>query len=177
MFKRAFTALCLLTAVLVAAAWRQPQSIPFGFTSASARAFASLERKFLELPSTERIRDANLYLAEKPHVAGSPRDRELAEWTRDRFKEYGLDDVQITTVASGADALRLMRSHPYDCVVLDLKLPDMSGFDLLTEMQSEERLRDTPVVVFDTRLPLSVARVTVPASRFTNVEPLIAVTP
>jgi N-acetylated-alpha-linked acidic dipeptidase len=97
MFKRAFTALCLLTAVLVAAAWRQPQSIPFGFTSASARAFASLERKFLELPSTERIRDANLYLAEKPHVAGSPRDRELAEWTRDRFKEYGLDDVQITT--------------------------------------------------------------------------------
>ena len=63
----------------------------------------------------------------------------------------GHDDVQITTVASGADALRLMRSHPYDCVVLDLKLPDMSGFDLLTEMQSEERLRDTPVVVFTGR--------------------------
>jgi N-acetylated-alpha-linked acidic dipeptidase len=97
MFKRAFTALCLLTAVLVAAAWRQPQSTPFGFTSASAKAYRSLERNFLELPSSDRIRDAHRYLADKPHVAGSARDRELAEWTRDRFRDYGLDDVQITT--------------------------------------------------------------------------------
>ncbi|MGH9330017.1 MAG: M28 family metallopeptidase, partial [Vicinamibacterales bacterium] len=34
--------------------------------------------------------------AAKPHVAGSPRDRELAEWTRDRWREYGLEEVDIT---------------------------------------------------------------------------------
>ena len=31
----------------------------------------------------------------RPHMAGSARDRELAEWTRDRFAEAGLEDVAI----------------------------------------------------------------------------------
>ena len=31
----------------------------------------------------------------KPHVAGSPRDRELAEWIRDRWREFGLEEVEI----------------------------------------------------------------------------------
>jgi N-acetylated-alpha-linked acidic dipeptidase len=97
MFKRAFTTLCILAAVLVAAAWRQLPATPFGFTTASARTYATIERRFLDLPSPDRIRDAHLHLAAKPHVAGSARDKELAEWTRDRFQEYGLDDVQITT--------------------------------------------------------------------------------
>ena len=97
MFKQALATLSVLSAVLVAAAWRQPSTTPFGFTSASARTYDALERRFLELPSPDRIRDAHLHLSAKPHVAGSERDRELAEWTRDRFREYGLDDVQITT--------------------------------------------------------------------------------
>jgi N-acetylated-alpha-linked acidic dipeptidase len=44
----------------------------------------------------DRIRDFHKEYAAKPHVAGTPRDRELAEWTRDRWREYGLDDVSIT---------------------------------------------------------------------------------
>jgi N-acetylated-alpha-linked acidic dipeptidase len=44
----------------------------------------------------DRIRDFHKEYAAKPHVAGTPRDRELAEWTRDRWREYGLDDVAIT---------------------------------------------------------------------------------
>jgi N-acetylated-alpha-linked acidic dipeptidase len=97
MFKHALTILSVLAAALVATAWQQPSTTPFGFTSASAKTFDALERRFLALPSPDRIRDAHLHLAAKPHVAGSARDRELAEWTRDRFREYGLDDVQITT--------------------------------------------------------------------------------
>jgi CheY-like chemotaxis protein len=61
------------------------------------------------------------------------------------------DDVEISTAGTGAVALRMMRAQPYDCVVLDLKLPDMSGFDLLTEMQNDDSLRDIPVVVFTGR--------------------------
>ena len=63
----------------------------------------------------------------------------------------GFDDVKITAAANGAEALKAMRDKQFDCVVLDLKLPDISGFDLLTEVQQDPRLRDTPIVVFTGR--------------------------
>ncbi|HSR64045.1 MAG TPA: response regulator, partial [Xanthomonadaceae bacterium] len=58
------------------------------------------------------------------------------------------DDVEIDTVSTGAQALEAMRERPYDCVVLDLRLPDMSGFDLLDVVQGDPALRDLPIVVF-----------------------------
>ncbi|UXI66527.1 HAMP domain-containing protein [Tahibacter amnicola] len=58
------------------------------------------------------------------------------------------DDVEITSVGSGADALAAMRDTGFDCIVLDLRLPDISGFDLLAEVHKDTRLRDIPVVVF-----------------------------
>jgi CheY-like chemotaxis protein len=61
------------------------------------------------------------------------------------------DDVDITTAGEGGEALELLRKREFDCMVLDLKLPDMSGFDLLAQMQLEDRLRLTPVVVFTGR--------------------------
>ncbi|MBV8973910.1 MAG: response regulator, partial [Sinobacteraceae bacterium] len=63
----------------------------------------------------------------------------------------GHTDVEITTVATGAEALAAMRAVGFDCVVLDLRLPDMSGFELLAEVQADEKLRHTPIVVFTGR--------------------------
>jgi CheY-like chemotaxis protein/signal transduction histidine kinase/HAMP domain-containing protein len=63
----------------------------------------------------------------------------------------GHHDVEISQATTGAAALSCMREHPYDCVVLDLKLPDISGFDLLTEIQQDPKLRETPIVVFTGR--------------------------
>jgi len=57
-------------------------------------------------------------------------------------------DLDITTVDTGAEALQLMLDRPFDCCVLDLRLPDMTGFELLEKMQSEEMLRQVPIVVF-----------------------------
>jgi CheY-like chemotaxis protein len=45
----------------------------------------------------------------------------------------------------------VLNEREFDCIVLDLKLPDMSGFDLLAEMQEHARVRNTPVVVFTGR--------------------------
>jgi N-acetylated-alpha-linked acidic dipeptidase len=52
--------------------------------------------QFQKSVSADQIRDFHQFLAADPHVAGSPRDRVLAEWTRDKFKEFGLEDVSIT---------------------------------------------------------------------------------
>jgi CheY-like chemotaxis protein/signal transduction histidine kinase len=61
------------------------------------------------------------------------------------------DDVQITSVGTGSDALSELKERSYDCVVLDLRLPDMSGFELLDRLQEVPRLRDIPVVVYTGR--------------------------
>ena len=58
------------------------------------------------------------------------------------------DDIEVAAVGTGAEALALLRERAVECCVIDLKLPDMTGFELLERMQAEPRLRDTPVVVF-----------------------------
>jgi CheY-like chemotaxis protein len=61
------------------------------------------------------------------------------------------DDIDIETVDSGGEALERLKAEPADCVVLDLRLPDMSGFDVLEQLQEQGMLVDTPVVVFTGR--------------------------
>jgi CheY-like chemotaxis protein len=63
----------------------------------------------------------------------------------------GHDDVDIVTAGAGAEALDILHREPCDCVVLDLKLPDMSGFDVLEQIRDDKRLSDLPVVVFTGR--------------------------
>ena len=63
----------------------------------------------------------------------------------------GHDDIVIETVASGTEALHALRTRGADCVVLDLKLPDMSGFEVLENIRDDEALSDIPVVVFTGR--------------------------
>ena len=60
----------------------------------------------------------------------------------------GHDDVEIEAVGTGAEALAALRTQAYDCAVLDLRLPDMSGFDVLEHIKEDSRLADVPVVVF-----------------------------
>ena len=95
---RAATLSVVALAVLVTAGARQRAApSPFGFTHQSAAAHARLERRFLALPSAERIAEAHRFLAGKPHLAGSPRDRELAEWTASEFTKAGMERVRIST--------------------------------------------------------------------------------
>ena len=52
----------------------------------------------------------------------------------------GHEDIEMTAVAAGEEALQAMLDKPFDCVVLDLRLPDMSGFELLEQMHAEPAL-------------------------------------
>ncbi len=60
----------------------------------------------------------------------------------------GSDDVDIVTVPTGRMALDELDLGPFDCVVLDLKLPDITGFEVLERMAQTDGVRDVPVVVF-----------------------------
>ncbi|PYY11755.1 MAG: hybrid sensor histidine kinase/response regulator, partial [Acidobacteria bacterium] len=60
----------------------------------------------------------------------------------------GYDDIDVKVVSTGREALDEMNNEPCDCVVLDLRLPDMSGFDVLERLRETPSLSDLPVVVF-----------------------------
>ncbi|MGA2341935.1 MAG: response regulator, partial [Steroidobacteraceae bacterium] len=61
------------------------------------------------------------------------------------------EDIEITAAETGSEALAQLRRDQIDCVVLDLKLPDMSGFEVLETIRDDSALRDIPVVVFTGR--------------------------
>jgi CheY-like chemotaxis protein/signal transduction histidine kinase len=61
------------------------------------------------------------------------------------------DDIEIDTAGTGRGALNSLRAQQYDCVVLDLRLPDMTGFEVLEEIRRDDALADVPVVVFTGR--------------------------
>jgi HAMP domain-containing protein/CheY-like chemotaxis protein/signal transduction histidine kinase len=65
----------------------------------------------------------------------------------------GHEDIDIEVADSGASALLKLAEGDYDCVVLDLRLPDMSGFEVLEQLRDtpNPRLKDIPVVVFTGR--------------------------
>jgi CheY-like chemotaxis protein/signal transduction histidine kinase len=58
------------------------------------------------------------------------------------------DDIELAAVGTGAEALQALAEQVFDCCVVDLRLPDMSGFELLDRIQSDEALRHIPIVVF-----------------------------
>jgi CheY-like chemotaxis protein/signal transduction histidine kinase/HAMP domain-containing protein len=62
----------------------------------------------------------------------------------------GEGDVEIAAVGSGAEALDAMRARQFDCVVLDLGLPDMTGRELIQKMK-EELDQQPPVIVYTGR--------------------------
>jgi DNA-binding response OmpR family regulator len=80
----------------------------------------------------------------------TPRQRELLIVEDDPTEQMSLrellghDDVNITTVGTGTEALATMRNTRVDCVVLDLRLPDITGFELLEEVQKEPALPCSP---------------------------------
>jgi signal transduction histidine kinase/DNA-binding response OmpR family regulator/CHASE3 domain sensor protein len=64
------------------------------------------------------------------------------------------NDIEITAVESGHEALALLRTTPFDCMITDLKLPDMRGSDLLKQM-SETDLDAFPPVIVSTERSVS----------------------
>ncbi|MEO6279000.1 response regulator, partial [Roseateles sp.] len=57
-------------------------------------------------------------------------------------------DIELVAVGTGAEALQLLQEQRFDCMVLDLRLPDVNGFGLLQQLHADPALARVPVVVF-----------------------------
>jgi HAMP domain-containing protein/CheY-like chemotaxis protein/signal transduction histidine kinase len=60
----------------------------------------------------------------------------------------GHDDIDVSIASTGAEALSAIEDQTFDCMVLDLRLPDMSGFEVLERMRERGDSNELPVVVF-----------------------------
>ncbi|MFN6465125.1 MAG: HAMP domain-containing protein [Nostoc sp. DedVER02] len=63
----------------------------------------------------------------------------------------GNSDVSTTAVATGAEALEAIRSKHFDCLVLDLGLPDMTGFELIEQIKLLPNGKTLPIIVYTGR--------------------------
>ncbi|TFW15851.1 response regulator, partial [Massilia arenosa] len=61
------------------------------------------------------------------------------------------DDIEIRAVESGGEALDLLKTTIFDCMIIDLKLPDMQGNELLQRMSLEDICSFPPVIVYTGR--------------------------
>ena len=63
----------------------------------------------------------------------------------------GNEDINITTAATGAEALAALKQTRFDCMVLDLELPDTNGFEVIEEIKKDLSLRTLPIIVYTAR--------------------------
>ena len=60
----------------------------------------------------------------------------------------GNGDIRVDEAATGETALKALRATKYDCVILDLGLPDMTGFELLKALEQDGDRTIPPVIVY-----------------------------
>ncbi|MFQ5676752.1 MAG: response regulator, partial [bacterium] len=64
------------------------------------------------------------------------------------MKLLGSDEINQTVVSLGKEAVQKVQSGSYDCMILDLSLPDISGFDVLDELSRSDSAATPPVIVY-----------------------------
>jgi CheY-like chemotaxis protein/signal transduction histidine kinase/HAMP domain-containing protein len=66
----------------------------------------------------------------------------------DMVEQIGDGTVQTTAVGTAEEALAALKARPFDCLVVDLWLPDMSGFELINQIKKKPVLRDLPIILY-----------------------------
>ena len=100
----------------------------------------SLEEMFQKFETVLESRIKELLIVEDSSLGRNAMDTLLAR-----------DDIHITFATCGKDAYQQLTEHTFDCMVLDLGLPDMTGFELLQQLQNDVAITLPPVVVYTGR--------------------------
>jgi CheY-like chemotaxis protein/signal transduction histidine kinase len=67
------------------------------------------------------------------------------------LKLMGTNDIKVTSAVTGEEAIALLKDRDFDCMILDLGLPDISGFELMDRIRNDPKIEMLPVIVFTGR--------------------------
>ncbi|MBF0228487.1 MAG: response regulator [Desulfamplus sp.] len=67
------------------------------------------------------------------------------------LKLMGTNDIKVTSAVTGEEAIALLKDRDFDCMILDLGLPDISGFELMDRIRSDPKIEMLPVIIFTGR--------------------------
>ncbi len=96
-----------------------------------------LEKLFINIEKANTGSDKKLLLIEDNMVT-----RKIIE------KLFDGTDVRIVNVSTGKEAIEKLADTDFDCVILDLSLPDMSGFEMLSRIKNNRSRFACPIVVY-----------------------------
>ncbi|WP_245367900.1 response regulator [Paenibacillus silagei] len=99
--------------------------------------YAELEAAFLQIETYIRRPVKSLLIVE---------DNKVLRGSLVEFIAH--PDVNIIAVGTGREAMEHLASHHFDCMVLDLGLSDISGFDLLEQVKTNRKLQTLPVIIY-----------------------------
>ena len=90
----------------------------------------------------------------RPRLLIAEDDRDLAETMRDALE----DDFAVDLAADGTEALALARGERPDVVVMDARMPSMSGFEACRALRHDPRTADLPIIMMTGDTEPAVAR-------------------
>lgn len=80
---------------------------------------------------------------DKPQILIVEDDLDLSEMVSSYFRVQNYD---VLTAAWGEEALSLAAEHPLDLIMLDIRLPDIDGFELCRRLRTSRKTQDTPIL-------------------------------
>jgi CheY-like chemotaxis protein len=67
----------------------------------------------------------------------------------------GLENVEVERVSSGVEALKLVSTSEIDLILTDVHMPEINGIELIRIIKSNQKMRDTPVVIMSTEAEMA----------------------
>ena len=153
----------LLTAPIVL------RGAPIGlFVIEGARKWNEIDRQLLELFALTAAAEVELEMALRdidyrlPHTRSGQRRLLVAEdddpMRKLIVRELEADGYVVAEARNGREALEQARAEDFDLMVLDLVMPDLSGWDVLQHRATDPRLHAVPVIIVSARRGPDVAR-------------------
>ena len=87
-------------------------------------------------------------MEDKPRILIVEDDHDLAEMLSAYFRVQNYD---VATAAWGQEAVRLSQEQPFDLIVLDIRLPDIDGYEVCRQVRARRQTQDMPIIFLTER--------------------------
>lgn len=87
-------------------------------------------------------------MVERPHILIVEDDHDLAEMLSVYFR---VQNYEVTTAGWGAEAVRLSQETPFNLAVLDIRLPDIDGYEVCRQIRARRQTQDMPIIFLTER--------------------------